>query len=301
MTFFKGMSDIEYESARSLIEMTSFAEKVADASVRDVDQSDYEQLKRTEEVLFMYFYDSKMAEEDFAPLDATLLPLISHASLLKTNDKALLKKYGITSCPSLLVIRNDRVSVYPATSPHAFKYSDQILQWMKTVWLPIVPEITASNAREVTAGKLVALAVLDPADAAFETYKSQLLTSATQWMDKEGDSIVAQSLPGTATKIRPVAFAWIDGMAWAKWLASAYNIDIQTTGPRYVINDQEVCFLSVINSISLTSLRLNNIGIKRSILLQSQTLKICIRLFKLSYLRPLASPPNHSAVSLARP
>jgi protein disulfide-isomerase len=31
----------------------------------------------------------------------------------------------------------------------------QVLNWMKSVWLPIVPELTASNAREIMDGKII--------------------------------------------------------------------------------------------------------------------------------------------------
>ncbi|CRK37600.1 hypothetical protein BN1708_020298, partial [Verticillium longisporum] len=38
---------------------------------------------------------------------------------------------------------------------------------------------------------------------------------------------------------KEVAFAWIDGVFWQRWLKTTYGIDVSTGGNRVIINDED--------------------------------------------------------------
>ena len=57
---------------------------------------------------------------------------------------------------------------------------------MRSVWLPLVPELTAANARQLMEGKIVALGILDRDDQ--ETFHGglrEMKTAANEWMDRQ--------------------------------------------------------------------------------------------------------------------
>ena len=82
------------------------------------------------------------------------MSLIGHAKLVKTRDEELNKRFKITTWPRLLVAREGRPTYYAPLTPREMRDTHQVLNWMRSVWLPIVPELTASNAREIMDGKL---------------------------------------------------------------------------------------------------------------------------------------------------
>jgi protein disulfide-isomerase len=146
----------------------------------------------------------------------------------------------------------------------------KILSWMKSVWLPLVPELTSSNARDIMNGKMVVLAVLSRARTEdFTRSKRELKNAALEWIDKRDAAfqLERQELRDAkqlrieeatdksderalrdAKSIRididalektPVAFAWVDGVAWERWIKSTYGVEVKD-GERVIINDEDV-------------------------------------------------------------
>ena len=138
------------------------------------------------------------------------------------------------------------------------------------MWLPIVPELTASNAREIMDGKFVVLGILSRARSdEFLQSKRELKNAALEWMEKqtqlfqlerqelrdakqlrieEADDRNDQRALRAAKNMRitiqeddkkQVGFAWVDGDFWERWLRNTYGIDV-ANGERVVINDQDV-------------------------------------------------------------
>jgi len=272
MLFFRAGERIEYDGLRGLGDLISFANKAAQAGegIKDVDAAQFEKMEETEEVIFLYFYDHATTTEDFAALERLLLSLIGHAKLVKTNDPQLYKRYKISTWPRLLVSRDGKPTYYTPFAPKDMRDFRKVLGWMESVWQPIVPELTASNAREIMDGKLVVLGILsrDRADE-FVIAKREIKNAALEWIDKqtqafqlerqelrdakqlrieEAEDRNDQRALRAAKSIRinmddverkEVGFAWVDGVFWERWIRTTYGINVKD-GERVVINDEDV-------------------------------------------------------------
>ncbi|KAL4950538.1 thioredoxin-domain-containing protein [Aspergillus filifer] len=271
MYFFRGTEHVEYNGLRGLGDLVSYAKKAVDigSGIQDVDADTFKELEEKEDVVFLYFYDHATTSEDFAALDRLMLPLIGHARIVKTDSAALAERFRISTWPRLLVSRSGRANYYNPIAPKDMRDIRQILGWMRTVWLPIVPELTATNARELMDGKFVVLGILSRSRANdFVESKRELKNAALEWMDKQvqlfqlerqelrdakqlrieeaedrNDQRALRAAKNMHVSIheddkKQVRFAWIDGDFWERWLRNTYGIDV-TKGERVIINDQD--------------------------------------------------------------
>ncbi|KAI9812842.1 MAG: hypothetical protein M1832_006463 [Thelocarpon impressellum] len=269
--FFQGGERVEYDGLRGTGDLINFANKATDIGdgVRDVDVAAFEEMERTEEVIFVYFYDHATTSEDFVSIERVLLSLIGHARLVKTKDAALARRFKISTWPRLMVARDGRASYYKALAPQDIRDYRKVLSWMKSVWLPIVPELTASNSREIMEGKLVVLAVLSRERAdEFVMARREIKNAALEWMDKqtqafqrerqelrdakqlrieEAEDRSDQRALRAAKSIRvkmdeferkQVGFAWVDGVFWERWIRTTYGVEVKD-GEKVIINDED--------------------------------------------------------------
>lgn len=270
--FFKGGEKVEYEGLRGLGDLITWAEKAVEiaSGVQYVDAAKFKELEEKEEVIFLYFFDHATTSEDFIALERLTLSLVGHARLVKTDSAALAERFKITTWPRLLVVRDGRPTYYNALAPRDMRDFHQVLNWMRSVWLPIVPELTASNAREIMDGKFVVLGILTHRRSdEFMLAKRELKEAAMEWMDKQAQLLqlerqelrdakqlrieeaedrndqralrAAKSMHINVNENdkKQVAFAWVDGDFWERWLRTTYGIDVKN-GERVIINDEEV-------------------------------------------------------------
>jgi protein disulfide-isomerase len=281
--FFRGGERVEYEGLRGLGDFVSYANKAIDIGdgVKDIDAADFKELEEKEEVIFLYFYDHATTTEDFAALERLTLSLIGHAKLVKTNSAMLAERFKITTWPRLLVSRDGRPTYYTALAPQDMRDFRKVIHWMQSVWLPIVPELTASNSREIMDNKLVVLGILtrERSDE-FIIAKKEIKSAALEWMDKqtqnfqrerqelrdakqlrieEAEDRNDQRALRAAKSIRinmdkseqkEVGFAWVDGVFWERWIRTTYGIEVANDGEKVIINDEDVCFRVLSISIS---------------------------------------------------
>ncbi|KAJ6124126.1 hypothetical protein N7471_011443 [Penicillium samsonianum] len=269
--FFRGGERVEYTGLRGLGDLIAYTNKAVGvgSSIQDVDATTFKQLEETEEVLFLYLYDHATTSEDFEAMNRLTLSLVGHARIVKSDSAALSERFKISTWPRLLVVRDGRPNYYNALAPKDMRDFRQILSWMQTVWLPIVPELTASNAQEIMDGKFVVLGLLSRRRSdEFKQSKRELKEAALEWMDKqvqlfrleraelrdskqlrieEADDRNDQRALRAAKNMRitireddkkQVAFAWVDGDFWERWLRTTYGIDVETSD-RVIINDQD--------------------------------------------------------------
>ena len=144
----------------------------------------------------------------------------------------------------------------------------RLLSWMKSVWLPMVPELSAANSHEVMQGRTVVLAILDRTLKDFEQTKQKMKAAALEWLDvragedkaekqelrekkeskieqaeEKGDKKAIEKAKGIQVVVKPkkeVGFAWVDGVFWGRWCRGTYGVDVRETGPRIIINEQDV-------------------------------------------------------------
>ncbi|KAG8630728.1 hypothetical protein KVT40_002347 [Elsinoe batatas] len=271
LIYFQGGERIEYSGLRGLGDLLNFANKAVSAGegVKDVTAAEFEELEKDEEVIFVYLYDHATTSEDFEALERLLLSLIGRARLVKSKDEKLYKRFKVSTWPRLLVSRDGKPSYYTPLSPRDMRDFRKVLGWMKGVWQPIVAELTAANAKEIMANKLVVLGILsrDRADE-FIIAKREIKNAALEWIDKqtqafqlerqelrdakqlrieEAEDRNDQRALRNAKSIRinmedierkEVAFAWVDGVFWERWIKTTYGISVKD-GERVVVNDEE--------------------------------------------------------------
>lgn len=227
-------------------------------------------MEAKEEVIFIYFYDHAATSEDMAAVERLPLGLIGHAKLVKTQDPKLYDRFKITTWPRLVVSREGRPTYYPPLTPDAMRDVNGVLDWMRSVWLPLVPELTIANARQVMDHKIVVLGVLNRADQqGFTASLREMKSAANEWMDRqiqefqlerkklrdakqmrieEAEDRDDQRALRAAKAIhinmdnagrKETAFAWVDGVSWQRWIRTTYGIDVKD-GERIIINDQDV-------------------------------------------------------------
>lgn len=273
--FFRGGERVEYTGLRGLGDLLSYTKKAVAVGdgIKYVDTASFKQLEETEEVLFLYFYDHGTTSEDFQAMERLTLSLVGHARIVKTDSAALAERFKIHTWPRLLVVRDGRPNYYDALAPKDMRDFRQILSWMQTVWLPILPELTASNAREIMDGKFVVLGILSRRRGDdFVQSKRELKEAALEWMDKQSqlfqleraelrdskqlrieeaedrnDQRALRAAKAMRITIREddkkaVAFAWVDGDFWERWLRTTYGIDVEHDD-RVIINDEDVSCL----------------------------------------------------------
>lgn len=272
--FFQGGERVEYDGLRGLGDFISYANKAIDIGegVKDVDANAFEALEEKEEVIFLYFYDHATTTEDFMALERLTLSLVGHAKIVKTASKELAKRFKITTYPRLLVSREGLPTYYTALAPQDMRDFRQVLQWMRSVWLPIVPELTASNSRDIMEGRLVVLGILSRERVdEYEVARKELKNAAVEWIDKEIANFQrerqelrdakqlrideaedrndqralrnAKNMRITMDKSnhKEVGFAWVDGVFWERWIRQTYGIDVAKDGEKVIINDEDVC------------------------------------------------------------
>ncbi|TKA31424.1 hypothetical protein B0A50_02271 [Salinomyces thailandicus] len=271
--FFRGGERIEYDGLRGLGDLVSYGSKAVAVGepVMDVTAAQFEKLEEEEEVIFLYFYDHATTAEDFAALDRLVMSLIGHARLVKTNDPLLSERYKISTWPRLLVSRDGKPTYYTGLTPQSMRDFRRVLAWMKTVWLPIVPELTASNAKEImSAGRLVVLGILSrDRPEEFASDKREIKNAALEWIDKqtqvfqlerqelrfakqlrieEAEDRNDQRALRAAKLIRinmddierkEVGFAWVDGVFWERWVRTTFGISVLSDNERVVMYDYD--------------------------------------------------------------
>jgi protein disulfide-isomerase len=282
MLLFRGSERVEYDGLRGLGDLLGYADKVAavGAGVQNVDAGAFKKMEETEEVLFTYFYDHATTSEDFQALERLTLSLVGKARLVKTNDAELAKRFKISTWPRLIVSRDGKPSYYSPITPREMRDPKKILTWMKSVWLPIVPELTSSNAHEIMNGKMVVLGILSKTRSdEFIRSKRELKNAALEWIDKRETAFKlerqelrdakqlrieeaadkddqralrdAKSIKIDMDELErtQVGFAWVDGIFWERWIRTTYGIDVKE-GERVIINDESVS-LAVPSSLLL--------------------------------------------------
>lgn len=272
MHFFRGGERVEYDGLRGLGDLINYAKKAITIGegVVDVDAESFKEMEETEEVIFLYFYDHATTSEDFQALERLTLSLVGHARLVKTSSSALADRFKISTWPRLLVSRDGRANFYTALAPRDMRDFRAVLSWMQSVWLPLVPELTASNSREIMTNKYVVLGILSRERSdEFILDKREMKSAALDWMEKQthafqqdrqemrdakqlrleeaedrGDDRAKRQAKAIRIDIqendkKQVGFAWVDGVFWERWLRTTYGVDVKN-GHRVIINDEDV-------------------------------------------------------------
>ncbi|KAF2774163.1 thioredoxin-like protein, partial [Teratosphaeria nubilosa] len=270
--FFRGGERIEYDGLRGLGDLIDFAKKaeVVGDGIKNVTAADFEEMEKKEEVIFLYLYDHATTHEDFQALDRLTMSLIGHAKLVTSKDPALNERFKISTWPRLLVSRDGKPTYYTALSPRDMRDYRRVLNWMQTVWLPIVPELTASNAQEVMKGRLVVLGILSrDRPEEFVSAKREIKNAALEWIDKQTQAFqlerqelrdakqlrieeaedrndqrglrAAKSIRINMDDIerKEVGFAWVDGIFWERWIRTTFGISVQSDNERVVMYDYD--------------------------------------------------------------
>jgi len=268
----KGPDAIVYNGLRGVGDLINYANKSAEAigGVQEVDLAEFEDIEETEDVIFVYFHDEATTTEDFTALERLPIHLLDHAKLVKTSDAAMVKRFKVTTWPRLLVSRKSRYTIFDHLMPQDIRDVEKVTKWMQSVWLPLVPELTAANAQQLMQNKYAVLAILDRGrKEAYDVAQRELETAATEWLEKAEHAyeLERQELRDAKTlrieeaqdrddkraeenakriKVdmnsvprKEVVFAWVDGVFWEHWLKTQFGLNVKD-GEVVVINDEDV-------------------------------------------------------------
>jgi protein disulfide-isomerase len=84
-----------------------------------------------------------------------------------------------------MVVRDGRPSYYNALAPHDLRDYGRVLAWIKSVWLPIVPELTAANSHEIMNRKIIVLGILSrDRTEEFTLARKELKEAAVEFMQQ---------------------------------------------------------------------------------------------------------------------
>jgi protein disulfide-isomerase len=269
--FFKNGERVEYEGLRGLGDLVSYARRAVESDVKEIDDATFRELERSGEmeVAFIYFYDQATTSEDFAALERLTLELIGHAPLFKTNDDLMALRFHLYNRPRLMVVRDGNPSYYTPFSPHELRDRKKVLDWMRSVWLPILPELAAANSHQIMNNRMVVLGILSREKVdEFSLAKKELKEAAIEFMEMRqeeehnerkrlrdqkqirideaedrGDDralSAAKHMKINVPEKKEVGFAWVDGVFWERWVKSTYGVSVQD-GARIIINDEDVC------------------------------------------------------------
>jgi len=143
---------------------------------------------------------------------------------------------------------------------------------MRSVWLPLVPELTPNNARDIMDNKYAVLGILsrDRSDE-FAIATREIKNAAVEWMEKAEKQFVLERQElrdakqlrieeaedhndqrglRNAKQIRinmddihhkEVVFAWVDGVFWERWIRTTFGISVKD-GEKIIIMDESVSF-----------------------------------------------------------
>jgi protein disulfide-isomerase len=270
INFIKNGEKVEYQGLRRLGDLLAYAKAGAQVGVdlEEVNVESFRAMEKRDEVIFIYFYDEATTSEDFAALDRVQLSLIGHGTLVKSKDDALAKIMRVTTKPSLVVSRDGVKDIYPYISPKDLRNYRQLLEWMATVWHPLVPELMPSNAHELMEDSIIVLGVLSrERESQFDAGKAELKTTAKDWIERaahveklelqelreakelkiaeakdRNDHKTVDRMQASQVHIkkRPkIRFAWVDGVFWERWLKSTYHINLKD-GETVIIIDENV-------------------------------------------------------------
>merc|ERR1711939_1127888 len=108
---------------------------------------------------------------------------------------------------------------------------------MQSIWLPLVPELTPSNAKEI----------MDKQTQAFQLERQELRDSKQLRIEEAEDRNDQRALRQAKSRVisiteesfrKQVSFAWVDGVFWERWLRATYGVDV-SKGERVIINDDD--------------------------------------------------------------
>ncbi|KAI9658514.1 MAG: hypothetical protein M1831_003952 [Alyxoria varia] len=271
MVLFKGPERVNYEGLRGLGDLKDYAEKAVEAvtGIPDVTSEEFEKLEETEPVIFTYFYDHATTSEDFQALERLPLHVMGRARVVKTNDKDLIKRFRISTWPRLIVSKDGKASTFRGLMPKHMRDVPRLITWMRNNWLPLVPELSATNAHDVMQDKFAVLGILsrDRTDE-FEIARREIKNAAIEWMDKQNQAfeLERQELRDAKQlrveeaedrkdqnalrdaklirvneeeiKRKEVVFAWADGAFWERWIRTTFGVSVHD-GDRVIIYDLE--------------------------------------------------------------
>jgi protein disulfide-isomerase len=269
--FFDGAASVEYRGLRGLGDFVKYAEDglALTTEVPEVDLAGLRALEDKADVVFVYLHDHATTSEDFAAVQKLPLHLVGRARIVTSRDGAVAERFQVTTFPRLLVVREGRPTYYDALTPREMRDVPTLLEWVRASWLPLVPELTAMTAQEILDGKVVVLSVLnrDHSDI-FASSLKEIKAAASEWMDRQavdfqrerqrlrdakqariddaearGDQRAARNAKNarvdmTKSPRREVAFAWIDGVFWQRWVKATYGVDVRD-GERVIVNDED--------------------------------------------------------------
>lgn len=247
LKFFQNGQSTDYRMGRDLDNLMKFAAKAAQADLTSVGVADLDRIEQDDEVAFLLVGDQEKDKEFMEAAQGALSSVLGFASLYKSSDPALLKRFEISSSPALVVLKKGR---YALTQT-----KETLSEWVESQRYPVIVELTQSTYKYImeNAGLMVLgiFSNVNPEKLAQD--KSDLESIALAYLD-EGTKGVLKTPTPLSEKVaeerrvnkyvskkhppipRDVAFAWLDGVQWGHYAKETFGVELYRL-PAIIISD----------------------------------------------------------------
>lgn len=272
LKYFASSIQSEYLGLRGLGDLLQFLDRAVGArNPKEITLANYKELVKPtdnidDDVTFVYLYDKATSSEDFQALEKLAVAIVGTVNIVKSKDVALVQALGAERLPALYAVSANKKVVYPAQAPNEIRDHGRLVSWAKENRVPLVPQLTPFNSKDLFSPKMVVLAILDPRDesdtrAAIKELKAtarelqqimekqeleeieelrkkkQLkIEEAKDKGDKKAEE-AANHIRVELTERQRIGIAWIDGVFWERWVKSRYGSN-EGYVSRVVINEE---------------------------------------------------------------
>lgn len=233
-----------YEGMRDVGDLVKVAERaveVAEAGVQHVGAKKFDQIAAREEVVYLYVADAKVPGGVESVLERVGMEVMEYARVLATDSEKLADRFEVAKFPRMISYKHGVVESFePPGDLTQEKNVQALIEWMQSVKMPIVPDLTSSVASGILHDHIVVLGVLDEAHPdQFQAARHGLSDAALEWIRQKKRLIVEHGGERSPRRER-VQFAWVQRPLFEQWYQSIYNVDLRSDSERVLIIDHHV-------------------------------------------------------------
>ncbi|KAF9346446.1 hypothetical protein BGX26_002063 [Mortierella sp. AD094] len=223
-------SDIEYNKHRTLEHMAEFALGATVPSVKPLASNDLENIKRQNDVSFVYIHDSKTNPEITSLIDIQSQVFYDQISLYESSDAALASELSVSG-PSLVALKNNRLYKYEGSLTD----DSAVRAWIRETSTPLVLTLTPENTGRILSQRgWTALGLFDPTKPSTADARHELIETAYKYYKTIGER---SPLDG-----QPLRFVILDASLWENYVRGAFNLEMSQLPVVLVINSREEIF-----------------------------------------------------------
>lgn len=253
LDFHYGANRYSYEGMRGIDDLTRVANRAVDvieAGVQHVSAKKFDQIAPKEEVIYLFVTDTDVPPDVQVVLEKLSLSVFEYATVLTTDSERLADRFEVTQFPRMISYKQGIVQSYEPGDLSQEKNVQALDDWMQSVKMPIVPDLTSSVAYNVLQNNITVLGILDEKHAdQFAAGRHELSNAALEWI-RGYKKLIAEHNGEHVPRRDRVQFAWITRSSFEQLYQSTYYVDLGINTERVVIIDNRVSFFFFFSGLS---------------------------------------------------